>query len=44
MDEPIRQPMKVIGKRLERPDRFRVPIRANGCDVYFGADIDRSRR
>jgi len=41
--EPVRQPMKVIGESLERPDRFRVAIRANGRDMHGGTDVDRGR-
>jgi hypothetical protein len=35
--------MKVIGESLERPDRFRVAIRANGRDMHGGTDVDRGR-
>ena len=35
--------MKVIGESPERPDRFRVTIRANGRDMHGGTDIDRRR-
>ena len=41
--EPVRQPMKVIGKGPERPNRFFVAIWTDGRDVYCGADIDRRR-
>lgn len=41
--EPVRQPVKVIGKGPERPDRFHVAIRTHGRDVYGGANVDRRR-
>jgi hypothetical protein len=41
--EPVRQPVKIVSKGPERSNRLTVAVRANGCDVYRGADIDRRR-
>ena len=41
--EPVRQPVKIIGKRPERSNRFFVAIWTDGRDMYCGADIDRRR-
>ena len=35
--------MKVIGKGLERPNRFLVAIWADGRNMYRRANIDRRR-
>jgi hypothetical protein len=41
--ELVRQPMKILGERLERPNRFRIAIWADRRHVHGGSNIDRRR-
>ena len=44
MFKPVCQPVQIIGKGLECPDRLRITIRADGRNMDGGANIDRRRR